>query len=316
MKVLKISLVVIVVAAIVFIAILSTRDGPKPVGQISMPDNQFTKRIEVKIDSLSHMPVNEFCKDLFFEITSEIDSYYKGNRLGFNPKTQNYDSLANEMRNSNYTSLLYVVYSEKFISQAFYVFTGSEWNVEDLNFIRREYQALKRFDLFIIGSTVDNKFTEIQTIFRRYDEINSFITSCKNFTFLSTGLSSRFPIDDVKGKLSQARIYQNNQGYVNNCKRMQESLREIPQILLTAHERYFENKINFWSNKFGPPFNSQADYVNNLYNPLRDEIATFSNSIYNVANFDSKYLKLKQRWSDDNNDAYRYWSQRRSGNIN
>ena len=316
MKALKISIVIIVVAAIAFFIALSVMDKDegiivtitsifhtKTTEKTNLPENQFAKRIESEIDSLKKIPDNKFSNNLYKEIGYRLDDYYKKRRLGN-------DSLANEQRKVYYTSNLFAAYSEKFISQTFYVFNSSDWDAEDLDFIRSEYQILQKSPLLEKNSPVDKKFIEIQAIFSKYDEIEDFIASCRNFRFLETGLSDRFPIWEVKDMISQAVAYRNaglgNQ-YVNKCTRIHDALSEIPTVLFQAHVRYLDNKISQWSNKYQyPRFNSHSDYVSNLNQPLRSEIAELDNDIYKATNFESEHYRLEKKWSDDNGRAYSY----------
>jgi hypothetical protein len=300
MKALKIILAVIVVAAIAFFVrqSLVTIDA---TGKISLPENQFTKRLEQEIDSLGKLPNSKFCNDFYREISYHIDSYYDENRLGATPSE-------NEQWKENLSKNLYSVYVGKFIRQAFYVFRHSEWKIENLNFIRDEYQTLRKSKLLEKGSPADEKFKEIQTVFSKYDEIVGFITACKGFSYSADDLSDRFPIAGVKAKISQAAKYLNNHlenKHVNHCTRLHNGLKEIPQILFRTHTRYLDNKINRWSDLYHN-YNSQSDYANNLYKPLKNEIEALDNNIYNVANFDKEYNKLLDKWSADNTKAYNY----------
>jgi hypothetical protein len=155
---------------------------------------------------------------------------------------------------------------------------------------------------------VDKEFTKIQTIFDKYDEIVALISSCKGFAFSGTALSNRFPIADVQSKIARAADYRKNNlenGYVNNCIRLHDGLREIPQALFRAHVHYLDNKIDEWSEMYSN-YNSHSDYVNNLNRPLKTEIDTLDNDIYNVSNFDSEYKRLSGKWSADNTKAYNY----------
>lgn len=300
MKALKISLAVIVVAAIgtgVFLGIQYIIDPPPP----PPAKNQFIAKIEQEIEQLKQKPDNKFCKDYYNEVAFHINDYYKQNRFGNNQSE-------NDQLKENLSKNLYAAYADKFIKQAFYVFRGSEWKVDDLKFIRSEYQTLRKSSLLEKGSTVDKEFTKIQTIFDKYDEIVALISSCKGFAFSGTALSNRFPIADVQSKIARAADYRKNNlenGYVNNCIRLHDGLREIPQALFRAHVHYLDNKIDEWSEMYSN-YNSHSDYVNNLNRPLKTEIDTLDNDIYNVSNFDSEYKRLSGKWSADNTKAYNY----------
>ena len=308
MKALKISLVTVVVAAIAFFIIRSIIGDVDHTGGNGIdPVDQFSKRIEQEIDSLKKIPDNKFCKDFYQTVNYHIDDYYKKRRLGK-------DSLDNEQRRVNYTSNLYSAYAEKFISQAFYVFGRSEWRYEDLSFISTEYKTLQSSSFLEKDSPVDKKFTEIKTILSKYNEIAGFISSSEKFRFSGTRIDDRFPISEVRDKISQAASYRKTglgNEYVNKCTRLHNSLDSIPKALFREHVRYLDNKINYWSNKYqSPRFNSHTDYVNNLNTPLKNEIETINN-IYNVDNFEFQRRRLTTKWSEDNEKAYNYWSRRK-----
>ena len=307
MKALKIGLAVIVIAAIAFFLIRSGVIDTIITGEeIPPPENQFRQCIEQEIDSLSKWPDSKFCKDFYREIAYLIDDYYTGNRLGYDPETKTYDSLANEQWKKNYTSDLYSAYADKFFLQALYVFRGSEWKIEDLDFIRSEYQILQNSEWLQQGGPADTNFTEIQAVFSQYDDIENFIAACRHFSYLGAALSDRFPIPEVQAKMSQAKTYQTGPGYAKNCNRLQEELSGIPQALFNAHVRYFDNKIRAWSSNFSY-FNSYTDYHDNLYRHLKNEIDTWNNNSYQVANFNNEKQRLLKRWSEDDTRAENYF---------
>ncbi len=300
MKLVKISLIIIVISAIVFFVIDSLVTTPPPLTP-SSPENQFVRRIQQEIDSLGKLPDTKFCQDFYKEIQYYINDYHADNRLDETP-------LGNNQWKKTLTSDLYSMYAEKFIRQAFYVFDHSEWNVEKLKFIRNEYQTLRNSEWLEKGSPVDQKFTEIQTIFSKYDEIQYFISTCNHFSYLSSRLSDRFPIADVKSKIARSRTYLSNNlenSYVSHCARLRDGLKEIPQKLFRAHVRHLDNKIQQWSG-FYPNYNSHKDYLHNLNRPLSEEIEVLETNTYNISGYTYEYNRLKYKWITDNTEAYNY----------
>lgn len=298
MKALKISLVVILVAAIgagIFFGIQNIKEPEK----VKESENQFTHKIEQQIDQLKTKPENKFCKDFYKEIASNINDFYNQNRFGNN-------QLENDQWKENLEKNLYSAYAEKFITQAKTVFRGSQWIPNDLQFIQAEKNDLKKSKLLVGGSPVDKEFTSIQTALNKYNEIESFISSCKGYSYSETDLSARFPIADVQSKISRAELLlqkrlENN--FVNNCTRLHDGLKNIPSFLFSEHVKYLENKIKFWSGMYSG-YGSQKDYSNLLYKPLKTEIEALDNDLYNVSNFDNEYERLLNKWSDDNINAY------------
>jgi hypothetical protein len=308
MKALKISLAVIVLAAIavgICKWIYPPTDGE---GGLTPPppsvENQFTKRIEQEIASIGQLPDNKFCKDFYNEITYYINDYHKQNRLGPN-------RLGNDQMKDELSIKLDSAYIPKFIRQTRYVFDGSEWKIEDLIFIRNECQSLRNSKWLETGSPKDKELAEIQTVFSKYDEIVGFISSCKRFSYSGTDLTDRFPVNNVKSNILRAETYRNNRlgnGHLNHCTRLHDGLKEIPQALFRAHVRYLDRKIDYWSGLY-PNYNSHSDYTNILYKPLRSEIDALDNNIYPVSNFNSERKRLFDKWSADNIEAYNYFSQ-------
>jgi hypothetical protein len=304
MKALKISLAIIVVTAVTFFVIRSLIPTPPPPPP-PPPENQAIEQIEREINLLKTKPDSEFCKDFYNRIAFHIDSDFEEGRLGESPS----DISGNRQNKESLMSDLYYAYANKFIHQAFYVFSHLGWRIEDLNFIRNEYQTLRKSNLLEKGSLEDNKFTEIQNILSKYDEIDHFIFACKRVSCSSFSISNHFPISDVRSKVSQAATYRNNllrNEYFKHCTRLLNELENVPQILFNEHVRYLNRKINEWSG-FYPNFNSHSDYVNILNQPLSREITALNNNIYNnVTNFASERQRLLDRWSEDNRRAYNH----------
>ena len=307
MKELKISLVVIVLVAIgagIFFWIQSTI---KPA-EVKAPENQFTAKIGLEIEQLKAKTNINFCKNFYTEVAFHINEFYKPlppkypfGRFG---KTQS----ENDQWKENLESNLYSAYAEKFIKQAKSVFLGSEWKNEDLKFIQTEKNELKKSKLLVAGSPVDKDFTTIQTALNKYNEIVSFISSCKGYGCSKTGVLDHFPIAEVRSKIQRAATLRSNHlenEYVNNCFRLYDGLKEIPSKLFSAHVRYLDTKIDYWSNMWCN-YNSHRDYSNNLNIPLKNEINDLSNSnIYSGINLDGECTRLFNKWSTDNQKAYK-----------
>jgi hypothetical protein len=302
MKKLKISLSVFVVAAIAFFVIRSFITTDK-VGEIQQTGNPFVDKIQQEIKALQTKPENKFCKEYYNEISYHIEDYHKNNRLDKN-------KFENNQWKETLSKQLYAAYTDKFIKQTYYVFNHSVWASSDLGFIRSEYQTLQNSPMLERNSPIDKKFNEIKLIIRKYDEITGYISNCRAFSFSQTGLEISFPHADVRNKISAANSFINNQlgnSYVNNCTRLKNELREIPQVLFRAHVRYLDNLINYWSNSF-KNYNTQRAYVSDLYTPLRKKIDELDNDIYNVSVLSNEYSRLKNRWESDGKNAYDYFN--------
>lgn len=297
---LKITLVVIVVMAILA-GIFFWIQNIRPPATVKPIENQFIAEIINDIEKLKKKPDNSFCKESYKEIAYKINEFHKGNRFSTDPAV-------NDQEKKNLESNLYVAYAEKFIFQSKTVFCGSQWKPEDLAFIQKEKNELKRSILLVSGSPVDKEFTTLQTVLDKYNEIDAFIFSCYEFVFLETDLSARFPIAEVQNKIDRINsLLDNGLGnvFVNNCTRLHTELRKVPQALFEKHVYYLDRKIDNWSGMY-PNYSSQNDYFNNLYTPIRNEIENLDDVGYNVSNLDNEYNKLLIKWIADNASAYNY----------
>lgn len=300
MKTIKISLAIIVIGVIgtiIFFSLHKTTVVPP----VDIPKNQFTVKIEQETAKLIAMPDDKFCKDFYKEISYDIEDFYKQGRFGKN-------ELDNNQWKENLEKNLYAAYAEKFVNQTKFVFSGSEWLSEDLKFIQSEKNELQKSKLLVRDSPIDIEFIRIQNALNKYNEIVSFIASCKNFGFSDVDLNARFPISDVQNRIANAVSLRNNQlenEFVNNCTRLHEELKEIPGILFRKHVWYLDYKIDSWSGMYYNYY-SQSDYSNNLYKPLKSEIQALDNNIYHVSEFGAEQSRLLQKWSADNVNAYNH----------
>ena len=304
-KVIILVAVVTVAAAVAVVMWITSLDKAKG---IPLPKNQFTAKIEQEIEQLKAKPDSKFCKDFYKEVAFHINEFYKPlppkypfGRFG---KTQSETDQWKENLESN----LYSAYTQKFIMQVKTVFRGSEWKQEDLKFIQTEKNELKKSKLLGLDSPVDKDFTTIQTALNKYNEIVSFISSCKGYSCSKTGVLDHFPIAEVRSKIQRAASLRSNHlenEYLNNCIRLHDGLKEIPSMLFNAHVRYLDRKIDYWSNMWCN-YISHRDYSNNLNIPVKNEINDLSNSnIYSGINVDGECSRLFNKWSTDNQKAYK-----------
>ena len=306
MKTVKITLAVIVVAAIIAAVIrgcMSLDDS----GKVQLPQNTRTIAIEQKIDLLKKMPNSSFCDSLHKVIKYYIDDDYSQKKLG---NTQS----ENDQWQKNLSSNLYAAYTDKFIQQAFYVFKGSEWEVQKINFIRTEYQSLQRegnqTGMLEKNSLTDQKLNEIKNIFLKYDEITGFINLCKALKFSKyDDINSQFPISTVEKYVIRSKEYLKNNlenNYVKHCERLKINLSAVPQIIFNAHVKYLDNRITFF-NGYYQNYSSQKEYFDNLYTPLKNEIGKLYIGIYNENSLDTEYKKLDIKLKNEGTAAYNYF---------
>jgi hypothetical protein len=305
MKAVKIILAIVVVAIIGFFVTkwLINIDPPKDV---DLPKNQYTERIESEIDSLKKMPENKFCQKYYNDVQYRINDYFNQGFLG-----------ENESDNSQWQEILsknlYSAYAPKFVEQAMYVFSRSEWKNDDLKFIRSEAKILKS-STYLGNTGLVTSFDEINTILAKHDEINGFINACKGFAYSNYDLETTYP--DVSEKIIKSRAYITNNldnSYVNNCTRLKDGLQSIPKILFDKHISYLTKKIND-NGARNDEFNSQIDFSNTIYTPLRNQVDALNDDTYGIGDyvFNNGYNSVYNLLSDFNRDATNYYKNKRN----
>lgn len=304
MKAFKITLAILVVATIGFFVwkgVIATPPPPK----VNAPENQFTEKIEKEIAAIAELPDTQFGREAYNDIKYLIDNYYKANRLG---KNQN----ENDLWKENLSKNLYAAYSTKFIRQAFVVFRGSEWDVNQLAFIRQEKNLLESSPFLEKPSPVNDDFIKIQQVLSKYDEIVGFIEDCRSYKFSASNPELRFPTTESKKRIDRAKQYLNSSlgnAYVNNCTRLHQGLSEVNEYMFNAHIKYLQDNIYSWIGKYKDKdyCTSQKDYAVVIYNPLKNELNMLDNEVYCVVNFDSEYSRLKKLIDNDSKDAFNYF---------
>ncbi len=309
MKTLKISLAIIVIAAI-GTSILFWISVPKEPDKVNATENKFTQKIMEEIEQIKTMPDSKFCKNFYKEVAYHINDFYKDSTPQFPYGRFGNSQSENNRWKENLESNLYFAYVEKFIQQAKAVFRTSEWQPNDLKFIQAEKNELKKSKFLLVDSPLDKEFIRIQTILNKYNNIVSFVSSCKGYIYTNTDLNAHFPIADVHSKILRAASLRNNQlenDFVNNCSQLHDDLKEITQYLFGAHVRYLDDKISNRSGMYSY-YKSQSEYANFFYKPLKAQVDELNKDIYNVFNFESEYNRLIKKLDSDSQSAYTYFS--------
>jgi hypothetical protein len=298
-QVIKVGLV-LAVAVIVYFVIKSPPEN-KSAPHFGLTGSESTeKRIENEIDSLRNkMSGGPFAtrKNFYAEINDRIKEYHKYNLLGKTPSD-------NDKERDRLIKDLYYAYVDWFNGEARAVFRGSDWKKGDLDFIRKEYQTLRKSKLLVKGDPVDNFFDTVQTTISDYDKIDRFIADCN---------SAVFSISGFKEKISKMNEYQDKKRYgaVNHCTRLKNGLEGIPQVLFRRHVGYLDGKIGKSSGKY-PEYTSSKEYTAGLFKPLMNEIDSLkyaNNNIYKVdaSDFNREYDNLTLKWRKDDRAADDYF---------
>lgn len=294
----------IIVLAVIVIVIINSLVETAPPPPPRPPENNFVKNIQADIDNLSLLPDNQFCKATFKSIAYRINQDYTNQNYG-KSEYANFTWKESLMKN------LYAAYTGKFIKQAFFVFNHPFWEKSDLNFIREEVKGLKNSTYLEGGSIFSDKFTEINSIFDKYDSITAFISDCKGFSFMDMSLTAVFPVSDVQNNLLKATAYDYNTGnsYVNNCSRLHIELKSVPEILFKSHVEYIDALLAH--HKFDyQGLSNFTQYRNDIFLPLDSILDGLENmqSVYGVPNFQSQYNRLRSLLDSNSRDAYLYFN--------
>ena len=134
----------------------------------------------------------------------------------------------------------------------------------------------------------------------------AFLNKCQGFHYYNTELSARFPVNTAQNLISQSKNYLNGNGYIKNCTHLISALKNVPQTVCKAHIMYLSRKIDHWSGMY-EYYNTQIDYRNNLYDPLKTEVIAVKSAHYNVS-VDSDIDRLINKLNSDATSAYTYFS--------
>jgi len=293
MKVMKILLAFSTIAVIGFL-IWNWDTVIEPAQEIEPPKNLYTQRIEIEIDSLIHVPVSSFCDSFYRDIQYRIDDFHSNRFLGVSVSD-------NDQWHDILSKNLYSAYAPKFGTQAMHIFSLSDWYSKDLIFIRSELRVLEASIYLDSIGPVSTSFNSIHDILDKYDEISSFIQSCKLFSYTNYDISYPFP--DLRSKIDRKSAYIANNldnSYVNNCARLKAGLNEIPKALFDKRVSYLRKKIMKNSGRYDE-FDSQADYSSTIYTPLQNEVNDLYSDTYGVGNSacDNAGDSLDQSLSDE-----------------
>lgn len=300
MKIIKISLTIAVVGILSYFLLKSMGDIPE-IDKVPPSNNTFIVRIENEISNLSALPDNKFCKDKYDEVKYYIDDYYKDKLLGKN-------KFENDQWKEILSKKLYSVYTAKFIKQTYNIFNKTEWKINDLSFIRKECNTLRKSKFLEKGTPDDQSFSKIQQILSKYDEINSFIATSKYISFSDYKLTADFPFSNLKVKIARMDTYKRNKldnNYVNNCARLHTELTTNKNRLIDSYLTYLDTKIYKWTGKYKQfQLTSFNEYQSIIYNPLKKELEDFKINCNNYTYDNTRYNTISNRLNSDRKEAY------------
>lgn len=301
MRIIKISLVLIFLGTIAFVAWNWSGKEIKPPSVVAK-EGGFITEINEEMELLRAMPVNSFSKRQYDITSFHITDYFKQGLLGESDND-------NLQQKENLSKRLFYIYAPKFINQAMYVFKGNEWNIKKLDTIRKEVLILQKSTYLNSTSPVANSLKDINLILNKYDQLNYFIYNANNFQPSNYVLNDYFP--DAKDIIQQVRANLSNglfNPYVNNCSRLKVELARIPNKLFEMHVSYLEMKFKQHLGLY-MEFDSQPEYFASISEPLKNQLNSFSMNIYGVEDnyFMYELKKLENLLKDGNRKAFIYF---------
>ena len=116
---------------------------------------------------------------------------------------------------------------------------------------------------------------------------------------------------DVRDKIKKSRAYLENNldnRHVNNCSRLKEGLKNLPNILFEKHISYLTNKINSNGGRY-TEFTTQPDFNEKIYKTLRTQVDVLDNEIYgvNIEVFNKGRSSVFDLLSEFNRVAHEYF---------
>ncbi len=256
--------------------------------------NKFVEEIKLNITNLSKSPNNKFCVEDYSAIKYKIDGYSKANKLDFIWEE-------NLLKSLDYT------YTPIFLSQAYYVFNGNEWEINKLNTIRLEVKNL------IASKNIDNKtdLIKVKEILSQYDKIVSFISRANSFAseLKVRNIEEPFDIDMATNFIKDADKYHNLKEHANNCTRLQSQLENIPDLMYNMHLNFLSKKVELCIGKYSTVPNYPS-YFDSFRKPIFSEFKLYEDnfSSYSVSftKLEGDLQSLKDRMNQEDKIAKSY----------
>lgn len=309
MKFLKIILVFLAVIGIC-LAVYWSYTKTTDVEPISLPKNQFTRRIEQEINDISDKPDSKFCKDAYDIVKYHLNEYALQNRLGADTT----DTIGNSQNQRALFKMLYSAYASKFIAQADHVFKGHAWSSNDLSFIKAETGRLRtegeETECLETDGTVAKDFSRlIRTIESYYSEI-AFINECESFSYNNIDFNTgSFPISRAISIINDSKKHLTALGVVKHSEVVNNGLSSIPKKVLDVHVAYLTKKIDEYKGMYQYNVYSTINaYKTQFYDKLKAEILLLDDPIYSELDVSVQKTRLLNSLEADYKAARSYYN--------
>lgn len=285
-----------------FVYLNADDSGSDLDSDIEIPDtkNVHIQKINTDIGELSNMSPNQFSKSSYKDILYRIEEAHEQRLLG--------TSVSDNLRwKKILMKNLFSRYVTQFLKESMYVFENNTWKVDKVKFINKEHKVLKASEYMDANSDIATKLNKISAILTKYYEINKFLIDCNAFKHEIYSIDEQYP--DVSDKLNKAKRYLNNKldnRYVNNCTRIKDKLKKIPDVMYQKHIKYLDNKLLFRLGESWKNYPNQREYAEKLYKPLEEQLLLLEDDVYGVS-YDDDLEALLKKLSNNANDAHTYY---------
>lgn len=270
MKYLKTTLIIsAIVAGLIFIQFFNSNETDA-VEEVNIKGNTFINAINQQIESIKNSDRKTFSKNLYEETIYSINEAKKNNKI----TPQWAKNLAQKTE---------FIYHDKFIQEAHFVFSKSEWSVTDLNYLRNEINRLSR-SAYIESKTELNKLNKVLA---EYNAIQSFLAEAKNYSVSNdiTNLSDGFNLQTTRIYIDNALKMSRTNSEVRNNKSLISQLGNVKTWMYQKHVDFLNKKYDYIS-EINCSNYGYYNYYNQVCTPMFDELNLFKNNandLYSVS---------------------------------
>jgi hypothetical protein len=261
------------------------------------------KDLQKSIDSIKNQPTSIMNIRIYHNALNYMEIYYGGEELAKRDKA---------------FQELYAAYMPKFVDQAFYYLSSTEWNADKITLIEKEARELRNSKYLQQGSDKFKKLTQIIQIVELSRDISSFLISCKDYTPPADyGISTLYPSEDL-GFLAQSDLYKSKskyKDYVSKKPGISMEMSDLGRMLFDKRINYTAEKLNHHSTCYCEyDFNQQKIWLVDKKQVLELQIDAISHSDYGVEvsyAYDRK-KELREKFTTISTNATDYFNQNRT----
>jgi hypothetical protein len=275
MKYLKTTLIAaVIIAGLIFIKFFNS-DETDAFENIDIKDNTFINAIDQQIESIKNSDRKVFSKKLYEETIYSINEAKKNNKI----TPQWAKNLAQKAE---------FIYHDKFIQEAHFVFSKSEWSLADINYVRNEINRLSH-SAYIESKTELNKLNKVLT---EYSAIQSFLAKAKGYSVTNNvkSLSEGFDLQVSKVYIENAMKMSKTNSDVRNNKSLISQLGNVKTWMYQKHLDFLTKKYDYISGVDCKSFPDYSQYYNNVCMPMFNELNLFKN------NANELYAVITEMW--------------------